>query len=123
MKILGSACVLVLAVLSSSCSQSSLDQVAAVGKKAIGDTSALAAGELLRTSVEREALKQGLDPRNAALIQATAAKTPGLSAVVNDADFDGLVDGGKFQFSILSTTACITLTSPTVAGQTLLGAC
>lgn len=114
---------LVLAVLSSSCSQSSLDQVAAVGKKAVGDTSVLAAGELLRTSVEREAPKQGLDPRNVTLIQATAAKTPGLTVAVNDADFDGLADGGKFQIVILSTTGCVTLTSPAGAGQTLLGAC
>lgn len=114
---------LVLAVISSSCSQSSFDQITAVGKKAIEDTSALAAGEVLRLAVEREAPKQGLDPRSVSLIQATASKTPGLSVVVNDADFDGLADGGKFQIVILSTTGCVTLTSPTVAGQTLLGAC
>jgi hypothetical protein len=123
MKLLGSACVLVLAVVSSSCSQSSFDQITAVGKKAIEDTSALTAGEVLRLAVEREAPKQGLDPRSVSLIQTTASKTPGLSVVVNDADFDGLADGGKFQIVILSTTACVTLTAPTVTGQTLLGAC
>jgi hypothetical protein len=123
MKLLGSACVLVLAVISSSCSQASFDQITAVGKKAIEDTSALAAGEVLRLAVEREAPKQGLDPRSVSLIQTTASKTPGLSVVVNDADFDGLVDGGKFQIVILSTTGCVTLTSPAGPGQTLLGAC
>lgn len=123
MKLLRSACVLVLAVISSSCSQSSFHQITAVGKKAVGDTSALAAGEVLRLAVEREAPKQGLDPRSVSLIQTTASKTPGLSVVVNDADFDGLADGGKFQIVILSTTGCVTMTTPGVVGQTLLGAC